>query len=166
MENIIKIGKITAAVGIKGEVRVYPYTDTPERFKQAREVLLNGKTVRIQSARVMKNMAVIKLEGVNSRNDAEALQNMEHFIEREKLWKMPEDTYFTADLEGCAVLREDGSRCGVLTRVVANPGHDLYEITRDDGKSFLLPAVKEFVINVDLQAKVVTVHVIEGLEDL
>lgn len=166
MENIIKIGKITAAVGIKGEVRVFPYTDTPERFKQAKEIILNGKTVRVQSARVMKNMAVVKLEGVNSRNDAEALQNIELFIEREKLWKMPEDTYFTDDLVGCSVVREDGSACGTLTKVVANPGHDLYEITKEDGSSFLLPAVKEFVLKVDLEAKQVTVHIIEGLENL
>ena len=166
MENIIKIGKITAAVGIKGEVRVYPYTDTPERFRQAKEILLNGRTVRVQSARVMKNMPVVKLEGINSRNDAEALQNLDIYIEREKLWKMPEDTYFTADLVGCTVLREDGSLCGTLTKVVPNPGHDLYEITKEDGKSFLLPAVREFVLKVDIEAKTVTVHVLEGLEDL
>ena len=166
MENIIKIGKITAAVGIKGEVRVYPYTDTPERFKQTKEIILNGRTVSVESARVMKNMAVVKLAGVNDRNAAEALQNTELFLERDRLWKMPEDTYFNDDLCRCTVLREDGTALGKLTRIVANPGHDLYEITKDDGKSFLLPAVKEFVKKVDIEAGLVTVHLIEGLEDL
>ena len=166
MDNIIKIGKITAAVGIKGEVRVYPYTDVPERFKQAREILVNGRSLKVESARVMKNMAVIKLAGVNDRNAAEALQNTDLFIERSKLWKMPEDTYFNDDLIGCTVLREDGTTLGTLTEVVANPGHDLYEISKEDGKSFLLPAVKEFVVKVDIEARQVTVHLIEGLEDL
>lgn len=166
MDNIIKIGKITAAVGIKGEVRVYPYTDVPERFKQAKEIIVNGKAVKVETARVMKNMAVVKLAGVNDRNAAEALQNTELFIERSKLWKMPEDTYFNDDLIGCTVLREDGSVLGTLTKVVANPGHDLYEIEKEDGKSFLLPAVKEFVLKVDIETKQLTVHLIEGLEDL
>jgi len=166
MDDKIKIGVITAAVGIKGEVRVMPFTDTPERFRQVKFLEMDGKRVAVQSGRVMKNMAVIKLQGVNTRNDAELLRSKELWIDRKDLWKVPANTYFVQDLEGCSVFLEDGSPLGKLTRVVPNPGNDLYEITKEDGKTFLLPAVKEFVKAVDVEKKSVTVHLIEGLEDL
>ena len=166
MDDKIRIGVITAAVGIKGEVRVMPFTDTPERFRQVKFLELDGKRTAVQSGRVMKNMAVIKLQGVNSRNDAELLQNKELWIDRKDLWKVPEDTYFVQDLQGSRIFLEDGTPLGTLTKVIANPGHDLYEITKKDGKSFLLPAVKEFVRAIDLEKQTVTVRLIEGLEDL
>ncbi|HPX71246.1 MAG TPA: ribosome maturation factor RimM [Bacillota bacterium] len=164
--SIIKIGKISAPVGIKGELRVYPYADSPERFGQIEAILLGGRRVEIETARVMKNMAVIKLRGVDDRNSAEALRGAELFIAREELWEMPEDTYFTEDLLGCKVIREDGSLCGTLAAVHANPAHDLYEIRTGSGRSFLLPAVGEFVLSVDIRNKIIIVHLIEGMEEL
>ncbi len=161
--EIIKLGKITAPQGIKGEVRVYPYTDKPTRFSEIEAVLLNGRRCRIERARYMKNMAVLKLEGIEDRNAAEAVRNLELLLPREELWKQPEDTYFVDDLVGCAVVTEDGAPVGTLKRVHSRPAQDLYEIERGDGSTFLLPAVKEFICSVDPQNKTITVHLIEGL---
>ena len=85
--DIIKLGKITAPQGIRGEVRVYPYTDRPTRFSEIEAVLLQGRRRRIENARYMKNMAVLKLEGIDDRNAAEAVRNQELLLAREDLWE-------------------------------------------------------------------------------
>ena len=161
--DIIKLGKITAPQGIKGEVRVYPYTDKPTRFSEIEAVLLNGRRCRIEKARYMKNMAVLKLEGIDDRNAAEAMRNCELLLPREELWKQPEDTYFVDDLVGCAVVSEDGAPVGTLKTIHSRPAQDLYEIERADGSSFLLPAVKEFIKDVKTDEKTIVIHLIEGL---
>ena len=79
--DIIKLGKITAPQGIKGEVRVYPYTDKPTRFSEIEAVLLNGRRCRIEKARYMKNMAILKLEGIDDRNAAETMRNRELLLD-------------------------------------------------------------------------------------
>ena len=161
--DIIKLGKITAPQGIKGEVRVYPYTDKPTRFSEIEAVLLNGRRCRIEKARYMKNMAILKLEGIDDRNAAETMRNRELLLPREELWKQPEDTYFVDDLVGCAVVSEDGAPVGTLKTVHSRPAQDLYEIEKEDGSSFLLPAVKEFVKDVKTDEKIIVIHLIEGL---
>ncbi len=161
--DTIKLGKITAPQGIKGEVRVYPYTDELTRFSEIEAVLLDGQKRKIQNARYMKNMAVLKLEGVDDRNMAESLRNKELLLAKEDLWEQPEDTYFIDDLVGCDVVSEDGDSVGTLKNIISRPAQDLYEIERADGSTFLLPAVKEFIKNVDLDNKTITIHLINGL---
>ena len=161
--DIIKLGKITAPQGIKGEVRVYPYTDKPTRFSEIEAVLLNGRRCRIEKARYMKNMAILKLEGIDDRNAAETMRNRELLLPREELWKQPEDTYFVDDLVGCAVVSEDGAPVGTLKTIHSRPAQDLYEIEREDGSAFLLPAVKEFIKDVKTDEKTIVIHLIDGL---
>ena len=161
--DIIKLGKITAPQGIKGEVRVYPYTDKPTSFSEIEAVLLNGRRCRIEKARYMKNMAILKLEGIDDRNAAETMRNRELLLPREELWKQPEDTYFVDDLVGCAVVSEDGAPVGTLKTIHSRPAQDLYEIEREDGSAFLLPAVKEFIKDVKTDEKIIVIHLIEGL---
>ena len=161
--DTIKLGKVTAPQGIKGEVRVYPYTDEITRFSEIEGVLLDGRKRKIQNARYMKNMAVLKLEGIDDRNAAEAIRGKELLLSKEDLWEQPEDTYFIDDLVGCAVVSEDGASVGMLKSIISRPAQDLYEIERADGSAFLLPAVKEFVKNVDLTNKIITIHLINGL---
>ena len=161
--DTIKLGKVTAPQGIKGEVRVYPYTDEITRFSEIEGVLLDGRKRKIQNARYMKNMAVLKLEGIDDRNAAEAIRGKELLLSKEDLWEQPEDTYFIDDLVGCAVVSEDGASVGTLKSIISRPAQDLYEIERADGSTFLLPAVKEFIKNVDLDNKTITIHLINGL---
>ena len=162
----IELGQITSAVGIKGEVRVYPYTDEPGRFRQIKELELDGKYVGIESVRYQKNMVILKLSSIPDRNAAEAARGKKLYLDRERLWEVPENTYFVEDLIGMRVIRRDGSFCGTLKEVVGNPAHDMYRIEREDGKSFLLPAVSQFIADVDTDGRVMTVDLIEGLEEL
>ena len=160
--DTIKLGKITAPQGIKGEVRVYPYTDELTRFSEIGSVLLDGKKCRLQSVRYMKNMAVLKIEGIDDRNAAEAARNKELLLAREDLWDQPEDTYFIQDIIGSSVFTEPGDPVGTLKDILSRPAQDLYEIEKPDGSTFLLPAVKEFIKHVDPDKKTITVHLIEG----
>ena len=162
----VKLGKITAPVGIKGEVRVYPYTDEPTRFSSIEKLDADGVSFDVEKVRYLKNMVILKLSGIDSRNDAEQMRGKELSMEKEMLWDIPEDTYFVKDLLGCIATSEDGTFIGTLSDVIKNNAQDLYEITKEDGNTFLLPAVKEFVLCVDTQSKKITVRLVEGLTDL
>ncbi len=170
MNGPIRLGRITAPAGIKGEMRVYPYTDDMTRFSDIKKVLIGGGSFAVERARYQKNMVILKLAGVDDRSAAERLRDKEILIAREDLWEVPEDSYFIDDIAGIRVRSEDGSFEGVLTDVIKNPAHDLYEIAPlgedgqpDRGRSFLLPAVKEFILSVDLEGRVMTVKLIEGM---
>ena len=163
MKDMIGLGRVTAPVGIKGEVRVYPYTDEQARFSAVEKVYLGERALRIEKVRYQKDMVVLKLEGVDNRNAAEALRNAELSLPREEMYEMDEDSYLVDDLIGIRAVLEDGTPVGVLKSVLPNPAHDLYEIEKPDGSSFLLPAVKAFIVSVDTGAGIMTVRLIEGL---
>ena len=162
----IKLGQIVTAVGIKGEVKVYPYTDIPQRFEEIDSLMIESKPSRICGVRYMKNMVILRLEGVDDRNGAEALRGKNLYIDRKDMWEMPEDTYLVKDLLGISVIDGNGTPIGTLVDVIQNSAQDLYEIRREDGKTFLLPAVMEFIQKVDLNKRIMVVKLIEGLVEL
>lgn len=158
----IKLGKITAPQGVKGEFRVFPYTDEITRFSEIPYVLIDGKKHEISKARYQKNLVILKVDGVEDRNEAEALRGKELLLNKEDMWVQPENTYFIEDLIGMTIVSdEDGKEIGKLVKVIQNSSQDVYEINTDKG-SFLLPAVKEFIKSVDVENKLMKVHLIEG----
>ncbi len=166
MTDFIELGKITAPVGIKGELRVFPYIDDQTRFSAVKKLLADGREYAVEHIRYQKDMPVIKLKGVDDRNAAEGFRGKVLSLSRDDIWENPEDTYFVDDLTGMDVVREDGSTVGILKSVTQNPAHDLYEIEKPDGSSFLLPAVKSFVLKVDVKERRMTVFIPEGLDTL
>lgn len=165
MEKIL-IGKIVNAVGLKGEVKVYCYTDRKERFQELEDIWVEDSLRHIQKVRYQGNVAILKLEGVDDRNAAEAQKNKGVFMEESQLAELPEDTYYVRDLVGIHVLQEDGSLLGELTDVIQNSGQDLYQIKLETGKNILLPAVREFVLKIEMDERQMTVSLPEGLLDL
>ena len=162
----IALGKITAPVGIKGEVRVYPYLDQA-RFSDIEKVSVgNAAPVRLVKSRPDKNMLVIKLEGTDDRNAAEELRNRELFLPDGETLDLGEDNYFIEELIGSAVKSPSGELLGVLKDVISRSFQDLYEVEKPDGGSFLIPAVKDLISDVDIENKVITVTLPEGLTDL
>lgn len=162
----IKIGQITNAVGIKGELRVYPYLEEAGHFSEIRELYVEDRLCRITGVRFVKNMVVLRLSDIATRSDAEALKGKNLYVDRDKLWKMDDDSYLTDDLIGMSVELADGTVVGTLVRVLPNPAHSLYEIRTEDQRTFLLPAVGEFILKVLPQEKRMIVKLIEGLVDL
>ena len=162
----IKIGKIVNAVGLKGEVKVYHYSDYKERFEELDQIWIGGRKVTIEGVRYMKDMVILKLAGVSDRNGAEALKEQEVFIDESMLRVLPEDTYYVKDLIGMEVTSQKEGRIGILTDVIQNSSQDLYEVTTEDGRKIFIPAVEEFIRDIDCQNRKITVELIEGLLEL
>ena len=160
----VKVGKITAPVGIRGEVRVFPYTDSASRFSDIRKVFIgeNGDEYTIERYHKDKDLVVIKFREVTDRNTSETLRDRYLYVNRED-YVLDEDSYFVEDLLECRAVSEDGEDIGRITDVIQNTVQDIYEITEENGKKILVPAVKEFIKAVDPERKTVTVHLIEGM---
>ncbi len=159
----IKLGKITAPVGVRGEVRVFPYTDEQTRFSAIKELWVEDIPAEIEKVRYQKNMVVLKLNISPDRNVAETLRNKELFLDKDKLWDIPDDTYFVQDLLGMNCISEDNKVLGKLVDVIQNPAQDIYVIKDESGTEHMVPAVKEFIKEVDTNNNVMVIHVIEGL---
>lgn len=165
MLNRFKLGQIVNAVGLKGENRVYPYTDYKERFEELKQLYIEDEIYEIEKVRYMGQMVIIKFVGISDRNAAEALKGKYLYIDRENARKLDDDEYFVADLIGMKVLDEAGNPVGTLSDVIQNTAQDVYEIELPDGKKFMIPAVGEFILNVDMDSRIMVVKLIEGMID-
>ena len=166
----IKIGKIVNAVALRGEVKVYHYSDYKERFEELEEILVERKgkytAYEIENVRYQKNTAILKLKGVDDRNAAEALKESDIYITEDDLRELPEDTFYVKDLIGCRVINEEnGVEIGVIKDVLQNSAQDIYQIELKNGKEALIPVVGEFVREVSIKEKYVKIHLIPGFID-
>ena len=164
---MIAIGRITKSIGIKGELRVQPLTEHAERFNGVREVALGesntgDKVFEIQSVRIARDHVVLKVSGIDSREEADAVKGRYVLIPDEKAVKNPEDTYFIHDLIGMTVTTDKGVEAGEIVDVVRLPGGDTW-IIKQGSREILIPGVKEFIRNVDVKGRTVEIHTIEGL---
>lgn len=163
----LRLGKIVNAVGLKGELKVYPYTDYKEKFEEIEYIIIDEEKFIIENVRYIKNMAVLKLEGIGGRTEAESKKEKEVFVEKKDAPPLPEDTYYVKDLLGLMAIDEEGCQVGVLDEVVINRGQDIYMIKeKGSGKSFPLPAVEEFIKKIDIEEGTIHIKLIEGLQDL
>lgn len=161
----IEIGKIVNTHGLKGTVKVQPWADFPEIFEELPRVFCNNTEYEIISVSYQKNLVLLNLKGVNDLNVAEKLKNSVLCAERDDMEELPEDTYYVTDLIGCMVLEND-TEIGKVSDVIATGGVDLYEIRRSGNKPLYLPASKENILNIDVEAKTIQVKIPEGLLDL
>jgi len=162
----IKIGKIVNAVGLKGEVKVYNYSNEKERYEELEDILIEEKIYNIQKVRYKDNMVILKLKNVDNRNDAEDLKNKSLFIDEEDLPALNEGEYYIKDLIGFDVALETGEKIGILIDVITERVQDLYCIKNTEGKVIYLPRVKEFVLKIDIEEKLISVKLPEGLLEL
>ena len=162
----IKIGKIVNAVGLKGEVKVYNYSDSEEVYERTPEIYAGDRLLKVENVRMQKNMVILKLSGIDDRNAAEATKGTELFITEADLPELPEGQFYIRDLIGMEVEEQGGSFHGVVTDVLQNTAQDIFEVKRDDGKTVLIPKVDAFVQKIDGKERLITVTLIEGLMDL
>lgn len=162
----IKIGQIVNVVALKGEVKVYNYSDYKERFEELDYIYIDDKKTNIEKVRYMKEMAILKLEGTNDRSAAEALKGKNIFIGEDQLRELPEDTYYIKDLIGLEIRDQEDNKIGKLKDVIQNSAQDLYEIELENKNITLIPAVEEFILDINLEEKYIKVKIIEGMLDL
>jgi len=164
-----EIGIITKPQGINGELRVLPTTDDPTRFGLLDQIILrlHGKetTHKIISARLHKGFVLVKLDDVTDRNQAEKLVRGVLVIPRSEALNLDADEFFIRDLIGLAVKTEDETILGKIKDVFPTGANDVYIIENKE-KSFMIPAIKDVVLDVNLESRFIVVRLIEGLEEL
>lgn len=170
MEDLLQVGVITQTHGIRGDVKVFPMTDDVKRFKKGISLILDtGKDelqMEVESVKFFKQYVILKFKGYDSINDIEKFVKKELFVTRENAVKCKKDEYFIADLIGIKVINEeDESLVGEVTDVMATGANDVYIVEMTDGREVLLPAIKDCVRSVDLEGRVMIVHMMPGLLD-
>lgn len=169
MEDFFKIGIITGSHGVHGEMKIYPTTDDPRRFKRCKQVFVevkNNKTAYdVESVRVSPDRVLLKLKGIESPEEAVKFRQCGIFVDREHAVRLSKDEYFIADLIGLKVVDENDSEIGTLVDVIQTGANDVYQINMNDGRELLLPAIKECILDVDVEEGFVKVHVLDGLLD-
>lgn len=163
MEKIL-IGKITSAVGLKGEMKVYSYASSPQRFQSLERVWIDKDEYPLERSRTQKNMAVLKVSGVNDRDAAERMRGRSVFMSDEDLEELEEGSYYIRDLIGLNVVNEDTEEViGTVKDILTDRPQDIYVIRLEDGGEAMIPGVKSFIHDVDLKKKTIRVHLIDGM---
>lgn len=169
MESRLQVGIISTTHGLRGEVKVFPTTDDPARFKRLKTVLLDtGReelTLEVEGLKFFKQMVILKFKGLDDISQVEKYRGKGLYVTRENAVKLKKDEYFIADLIGLRVLNEDGSPLGELQEVIETGANDVYQIRMTDGRELLLPAIRQCILEVDVEAGFMRVHVLDGLLD-
>ena len=165
-----QVGVITTPHGLRGEVKVYPTTDDPWRFKILKELILKEKrgerVLKVRSVKFFKQFVILGFEGLNRIEDVESLRQCPLLVERKDAVPLEEDEYYIADLIGLSVRTEDGREVGTLKEVLETGANDVYVVGREGQKDRLLPAISQCILDVQPEEGFITVHIMEGLEDL
>jgi 16S rRNA processing protein RimM len=160
---MIKIGEIVNVVGLRGELKIYPYCENKERFETLNKIYFNEEQRVIEHVRYKDNLVVLKVQGIDDRNLAEKYKGTEVFMSDEELPELPQGTYYVKDIIGFPVEDRCRGAVGVLKDVRDNGPQSLFVIEKTNGVEFLVPAVEEFFIGVDRDRKVILVDLIEGM---
>ena len=167
MQDILRVGVVTTTHGIAGEVKVFPTTDDPKRFKKLKKVLLDTgrgmQELEIVQVKFFKNLVILKFRDHNRIEDVMAYKGHDLLVTRDNAVKLEEDENFICDLIGMQVYDEDGTLLGELTDVLQTGANDVYEVELTDGREVLIPAIKQCILDVDVEQNKMTVHLLEGL---
>lgn len=167
MNNILQVGAVTSTHGLAGEVKVFPTTDDPKRFKKLKQVLLDtGKDMlplEVEHVKFFKNMVILKFKGYDRIEDIMGFKGKNLYVTRENAVRLKKDEYFIADLIGMKVYTEGEAYLGELTEVITTGANDVYTVHMENGKDVLIPAIGQCILNVDVEHETMQVHLLEGL---
>ncbi len=168
MEHFFEIGKITGTHGIRGTMRVFPTTEDPTRFEKLKEIIVEirdkRETFHIQKVAYQKNMILLTVKEINDINVAELYKNGRILIPDAMAIPLRENEYYRRDLFGMAVVTDEGEELGKLVNIYETGANDVYAVRKaEDKKELLIPAIKDCILKVDVEAGVMTVHLLEGL---
>ena len=167
MEQLLQVGVISSTHGIRGEVKVFPTTDDVKRFKTLKKVILDtGREhlpLEVESVKFFKQFAIVKFKGLDNINDIEKYKGKSLLVDRENAVKLRKDEYFIADMIGLQVYTEDGEAFGVLKDVLETGANDVYIIDSSKHGEVLVPAIKQCILDVDIEGQKMTIHLMEGL---
>ena len=146
---------------------MFPTTDDPKRFRKLKRVLIDTgkemKELEVTGVKFFKQMVILKFRDHNRIEDVMGYKGKALYVTRENAVKLKKNEYFIADLIGMQVFTEDGNLLGKLTDVLQTGANDVYEVSIEDGKTVLIPAIRQCILDVDTAGEKMTVHLLEGL---
>jgi 16S rRNA processing protein RimM len=175
-DDLFAVGKIVKAFGVRGEFVVQPMTDEPERFRRLTTAYLvcakdaeaqvydAAQPVTVEHVHVQPRGVRVRLAGVDDRTSAEQIVGMLLMVDAQHRIRLPKDTFFVHDLIGMAVEADNGDMVGTLREVLHMPAHDVYVI-ENRGQEVMIPAVKEFILSIDVSSRRMRVKLIEGMRE-
>lgn len=165
-KQFLEIGQIVNTHGLKGEMRVDPWCDSPEFLCAFKTLYLkNGDTLKVKQSRPHKNVAIIKVEGIDTIEQADTMRRTVLYINRDDI-QLDEDVFFVQDILDCEVVDIDTKKnYGKVTDVIKTGANDVYQITDSDGKNYLLPVIDDVVINTDIDKGVIEIRPLKGIFD-
>lgn len=159
-EPYLEAGKIINTFGVRGEVKLDPWCDSAEFLKPLKTLYIDGAPRAVASSRVHKGMLIVRFADVEDVNGAMLLKNKIVYFARSDV-HLPKGRHFVADLLGAAVVDEQGAEIGKLTEVLDMPAGQVYVVQGETEHT--IPAVPEFILDIDADEKTIRVHLIEGM---
>ena len=167
MEEYFEIGQIVNTSGLKGILKIKPFTDDIKKFSNLKTIYIKTKSglteFKIEQVRYVKNMVMLKLAGIDKVEEAEKYRNLYIKILRDQEEELEEGSYYVVDILGCKVNTDANQELGKIVDVFQTGSNDVYVVKDEQGKQILLPAIKQVIKNVDIKNKIITVHLLEGL---
>lgn len=167
MQEYLEIGQVVNTHGLKGMLKVNPFVDDQKQFEEFRQVFLQTKKEmllkQVQSVGYQKKQVLLKLEGIDTIEEAEKYKGCYLKISRQQLGSLPKDTYYISDLLEMQVVTEEGKTIGIVEDIFQTGSNDVYVIQTPEGKQLLIPARQENILKIDLNQKQITVKLLEGL---
>lgn len=167
MEQFLQVGVISSTHGIRGEVKVFPTTNDPGRFQKLKQVILTTEKEQIplelQSVRYFKQFVIVKFKGIDNINDIEKYKGAQLLVAREDAVKLEKDEYYIADLLGMSVVTDEGEK-GILKDVIETGANEVYVVEFETSGEVLIPAIRDCIQDVDVEAGTMLVHLLEGLK--
>ena len=163
MKDILRVGKIVNTHGLRGEVKVIPLTDDPKRYNDLDFVLIDGVERKIEGCKYQKDRVIVKIEGINTIEEAEKYKNKYMEIPREYAVPLEEDTYYIADIIGCTVYDTNGKDLGEVYDVIQTKNNDVYWIRKP--KELLIPVLLEIVTDIDIENRKITIKPVGEWQD-
>jgi len=161
MNDYLVVGKIVNTHGLKGEIKILPYTDDIDRFFDFDYLILDddsNEKLFIDVVRIHKNTVLTTFKGLNDINLAEKYKGKNVKIERENATKLPEGSYFIVDLIGCTVFNTSEEELGVINDVIQTGSNDVYVIKGKDKNDILVAAIKDVVKSIDIESKRIVIE--------
>ena len=167
MQKYFEVGQIVNTFGVKGMLKVKPFTDDVERFEELKKVYICKKEkleeVEIEEVKYHKDMVLLKVKGIDDMNEAEKVKGLYLKIDRKNAKKLPKDTYFIADLLGLEVYSDKEELLGKVDDIFRTGANDVYVVKDERGKQLLLPGIPEVIKEIDLEKEKIIVHLLKGL---
>lgn len=167
MEQFLQVGVISSTHGVRGEVKVFPTTDDAKRFKKLKKVILDtGREhmpLEVEGVKFFKQFAILKFKGIDNINDIEKYKGRSLLVDRDNAVKLKKDEYFIADMIGISVFTDDGEEFGVMKDVLETGANDVYIIESPKHGEVLVPAIKQCILDVDIENSKMVIHLMEGL---